>query len=215
MAKPSWISVDKSSDSGNGTVTVTVEAYTGSQMEASRSTGTLTFRAGNVTKTVTVTQSSAAESVTATTNTLKGTIDAAGGSFTISGKANTGNISLILNSGTTDILSAAPTVTVNGTEIPMAKSGNTYSATIPNGAYSQYSYTITGTVGENTSSSATRQMKYKIGGGSFSTSVITATQSSASVEFNVEPTTLTYLSDGTPVDEDTISVTSGTSWTIS
>lgn len=200
MAKPLWLSTSKNSGSGNDTVGVsTTNPFTG---RVARS-GVLTFRASGVEdKPVTVNQSGKPEFVTMQASAAVGK---AGGSVTVTGKSNSKSLTFSLGSGSLVLTipasySANSLTTNNGAEI----SGDP-------GATAEYDFSLTFTgIGENEAvNELTRQLTVTAEGAQ--SAVCLVTQASGDAALEVSPTTIELSWEGT---EQTLTVTSNTSWTI-
>lgn len=89
MAKPSWISISKTSGTGNGTSNVTAASHTG---RTKRSGSILSKTTGNASVTTPVEQAGANEFINASLGTVN--IAALGGTTIISGTSNCGNLKL-------------------------------------------------------------------------------------------------------------------------
>lgn len=202
MAKPSWLTVNPESGSGNSTLANTATAHTGRVAR----TGTVSVQGVGVTdaKTYAVTQSPLAEFVSFDDGD-NAAIAKAGGTLTLTGLTNSESLTFAL--GTGDIEVTLPTSytanggsTTNGADI----SGDP-------GADSQFAYSISLTIPENTSvSSKTKILTVTAEGGQ--AQQITITQAAGDATLTLSETAITIPQDGSAVS---VSVTSNTSWTVS
>lgn len=201
MAYASWVSPNKTSGSGNDTVSWTGSAHTG---RSSRTT-TATFSASGVeSKTLTIIQAGKTEFVDIDD---AGAVAKSGGTVTISGTSNSSKLTFSLT-GTNGIgltLPASYTANSVSTSNGAAISGDP-------GATQQYSFSITfSNVGANTGVSAlTSQLTVTDNAGN--TDTCTITQAAGDATLSISPTTITIPAAGTA---QSVTVTSNTSWTIS
>jgi len=202
MAYASWVEPNKTSGSGNDTVSWTGSAHTG---RTARQT-TATFSASGVdSKTLTIIQAGKTEFVEMS-NTA--TVSKTGGTVTISGTSNSSKLTFALT-GTDNIgLTLPSTYTANSvsTSNGAAISGDP-------GATQQFSFSITFTsIGENTSiSSLTSQLTVTDNAGH--TDTCTITQAAGDAYLTISPTTINLTAAG--VADNSVTVTSNTSWSIS
>ena len=201
MAYASWVEPNKTSGSGNDTVSWTGSVHTG---RSSRQT-TATFSASGVeSKTLTIIQSGATEFVDMDDTA---TVAKTGGTVTISGTSNSSKLTFALT-GTDNIgLTLPSTYTANSvsTSNGAAISGDP-------GATQQFAFSITFTnIGANTGTSAlTSQLTVTDNAGH--TDTCTITQAAGDATLSISPTTITIPAAGTA---QSVSVTSNTSWSIS
>lgn len=202
MAYASWVTPNKTSGSGNDTVSWTGSAHTG---RSSRTT-TATFSASGVeSKTLTIIQAGKAEFVDmADTATVAKT----GGSVTISGTSNSSKLTFSIT-GTDNI----------GLTLPASYLANSVSTsngaaiTGDPGATQEYTFSITFTnIGANTSvSTLTSQLTVTTNNGTTDTCSIQ--QAAGDATLSISPTTINLTAAG--VADNSVTVTSNTSWTIS
>jgi len=202
MAYASWVEPNKTSGSGNDTVSWTGSAHTG---RTARQT-TATFSASGVeSKVLTIIQAGKTEFVEMSDTA---TVSKTGGTVTISGTSNSSKLTFSLT-GTDNIgLTLPSTYTANSvsTSNGAAISGDP-------GATQQYSFSITFTsIGENTSiSSLSSQLTVTDNAGH--TDTCTITQAAGDAYLTISPTTINLTAAG--VADNSVTVTSNTSWSIS
>ena len=201
MAYASWVEPNKTSGSGNDTVSWTGSVHTG---RSSRTT-TATFSASGVeSKTLTIIQSGATEFVDlADTATVAKT----GGTVTISGTSNSSKLTFSLT-GTNGIgLTLPASYTANS-----VSTSNGAAITGDPGATQQYSFSITfSNIGANTGVSAlTSQITVTDNAGH--TDTCTVTQAAGDATLSISPSTITIPAAGTA---QSVTVTSNTSWSVS
>lgn len=201
MAYASWVTPNKTTGSGNDTVSWTGTSHTG---RTARST-TATFSASGVeSKTLTINQAGKTEfvSIDATASVSK-----SGGTVTISGTSNSSKLTFSLT-GTNGIgLTLPSTYTANS-----ASTSNGAAITGDPGAAQQYAFSITfSNIAENTSiSSLTSQVTVTANGAQ--TATCDVTQAAGDAYLTISPTTINLTAVGTAVS---VTVTSNTSWTVS
>ena len=202
MAYASWATPNKTSGSGNDTVSWTGSAHTG---RSSRTT-TATFSASGVeSKTLTIIQAGKTEFVDID-NTA--TVAKTGGTVTISGTSNSSKLTFALT-GTDNIgLTLPASYTANS-----VSTSNGASITGDPGATAQYSFSITFTnIGANASvSDLTAQLTVTDNAGH--TDTCTITQAAGDATLSISPTTINLTAAG--VADNSVTVTSNTSWSIS
>ena len=202
MASASWVEPNKTSGSGNDTVSWTGSAHTG---RTARQT-TATFSASGVeSQTLTIIQAGKTEFVSMDDTAA---VSKTGGTVTVSGTSNSSKLTFSLT-GTNGIgLTLPSTYTANSvsTSNGAAISGDP-------GATQQYSFSITFTsIGENTSiSSLTSQLTVTDNAGH--TDTCTITQAAGDAYLTISPTTINLTAAG--VADNSVTVTSNTSWGIS
>lgn len=197
MAKPTWVTTQPSSGSGNGTVQVSATAHTGRVQR----TGELTYKADGADDVVqSVTQKGKAEFVTVENVSAS----KAGGSVTVKGKSNSSKLTFAL--GTGDI-----TITLPNTYTAAGKSATNGTAINGDpGASAEFEFSLAVTVPANTTIAAkSRQITVTTAGGQSATSTISQAAGDAALE--VLPASITLEADGTAVE---VTVTSNTSWTV-
>ena len=202
MASASWVEPNKTSGSGNDTVSWTGSAHTG---RTARQT-TATFSASGVeSQTLTIIQAGKTEFVSMDDTAA---VSKTGGTVTVSGTSNSSKLTFSLT-GTNGIgLTLPSTYTANSvsTSNGAAISGDP-------GATQQSSFSITFTsIGENTSiSSLTSQLTVTDNAGH--TDTCTITQAAGDAYLTISPTTINLTAAG--VADNSVTVTSNTSWGIS
>lgn len=197
MAKPTWVTTQPSSGTGNGTVQVSATAHTGRVQR----TGELTYKADGADDVVqSVTQKGKAEFVTVENVSAS----KAGGSVTVKGKSNSSKLTFAL--GTGDI-----TITLPNTYTAAGKSATNGTAINGDpGASAEFEFSLAVTVPANTTIAAkSRQITVTTAGGQSATSTISQAAGDAALE--VLPASITLEADGTAVE---VTVTSNTSWTV-
>ena len=200
MAYASWVTPNKTSGSGNDTVSWTGSEHTG---RSSRTT-TATFSASGVdSKTLTIVQAGKSEFVTID---AAATVAKAGGSVTISGTSNSSKLTFSLT-GTNGIGLVLPTTYTAAS----VTTNNGAAITGDPGAAQQYAFSITfSNIGANTSISAlTSQLTVTPNSGTAATCEIT--QAAGDPTLSISPTTINLTAAGTAVS---VTVTSNTSWSI-
>lgn len=202
MAYASWVTPNKTSGSGNDTVSWTGSAHTG---RSSRTT-TATFSASGVeSKTLTIIQAGKTEFVSMDDTA---TVQKTGGTVTISGTSNSSKLTFSLT-GTDNIgLTLPSSYTANS-----VSTNNGSAITGDPGATQEYSFSITFTnIGSNTGTSAlTAQLSVTDNAGH--TDTCTITQAAGDATLSISPTTINLTAAG--VADNSVTVTSNTSWTIS
>ena len=201
MAYASWVTPNKTSGSGNDTVSWTGSAHTG---RSSRTT-TATFSASGVeSKTLTIIQAGKTEFVDLD-NTA--TVAKTGGTVTISGTSNSSKLTFSIT-GTDNIgLTLPSSYTANS-----VSTNNGASITGDPGATQEYSFSITFTsIGANSGTSAlTAQLTVTDNAGH--TDTCTITQAAGDATLSISPTTINLTAAG--VADNSVTVTSNTSWSI-
>lgn len=202
MAYASWVTPNKTSGSGNDTVSWSGSAHTGRN---SRQTSATFSASGVESKVLTIIQAGKTEFVTMddTATVAKG-----GGTVTISGTSNSSKLTFSLT-GTDQIgLTLPASYTANS-----VSTNNGAAITGDPGASQQYSFSITfANVGANTGISArTAQLTVTDNGGH--TDTCTITQAAGDATLSISPTTINLTAAG--VADNSVTVTSNTSWTIS
>ena len=202
MAYASWVTPSKTSGSGNDTVSWTGSAHTG---RSSRTT-TATFSASGVeSKTLTIIQAGKTEFVDVD-NTA--TVAKTGGTVTISGTSNSSKLTFSLT-GTDNIgLTLPASYTANS-----VSTSNGASITGDPGATQEYAFSITFTnIGANSGVTAlTAQLTVTDNAGH--TDTCTITQAAGDATLSISPTTINLTAAG--VADNSVTVTSNTSWSIS
>lgn len=199
MAAANWLDISPKSGSGNGSITVkTLNPFTG---RTQRQTTVTVKAAGVPDREVTVNQAGKAEFVTIESTK---SVAKSGGNVTITGTSNsakltfslgTGDLSFTLPAGYT----ANSVVTNNGSVI----------AGDP-GAAAEYAFAIELNIGANNGVTAlTKQIIVTANGAQSST--CTLTQSAGDPTLSVAPSTVNLNALG---DQESITVTSNTNWTV-
>ena len=202
MAYASWVNPDKVSGNGNDTVSWTGQSHTG---RSSRTT-TATFSASGVeSKTLTIIQAGKTEFVDMDDTA---TVAKTGGTVTISGTSNSSKLTFSLT-GTDNIgLTLPASYTANS-----VSTSNGASITGDPGATQQYAFSITFTgVGTNTGTSA-RTAQLTVTDNAGHTDTCTITQAAGDATLSISPTTINLTAAG--VADNSVTVTSNTSWSIS
>lgn len=201
MAYASWVTPNKTTGSGNDTVSWTGSEHTG---RTARQT-TATFSASGVeSKVLTIIQSGKTEFVTLDDTA---SVAKAGGTVTISGTSNSSKLTFSLT-GTNGIgLTLPASYTANS-----VSTSNGAAITGDPGASQQFAFSITFTnIGENTTVSAkTSQLTVTDNAGHTDTCAIT--QAAGDAYLTISPTEITIPAAGTA---QSVSVSSNTSWSIS
>ena len=202
MAYASWVTPNKTSGSGNDTVSWTGSAHTG---RSSRTT-TATFSASGVeSKTLTIIQAGKSEFVEMDDT---GTVAKAGGTVTISGTSNSSKLTFSLTgtNGIGLVLPASYTANSVSTNNGAAISGDP-------GATQQFAFSITfSNIPENaTIASLSSQLTVTDNAGH--TDTCTITQAAGDAYLTISPTTINLTAAG--VADNSVTVSSNTSWTIS
>ena len=201
MAYASWATPNKTSGSGNDTVSWSGAEHTG---RTARQT-TATFAASGVeSKVLTIIQSGKTEFVSMDDTA---SVAKAGGTVTISGTSNSSKLTFSLT-GTNGIGLVLPTTyTANS-----ATTNNGAAITGDPGASQQYTFSITfSNIDENTSiSSKVSQLTVTDNAGHTDTCEIT--QAAGDAYLTISPTSITIPAAGTA---QSVSVSSNTSWSIS
>lgn len=201
MAYASWVTPNKTSGSGNDTVSWTGATHTG----RSPRTTTATFSAsGTGPKTLTIIQAAAAEFVSMDDTA---TVAKAGGTLTISGVSNSSKLTFSLT-GTDGIgLTLPSTYTANGLSI-----NNGSAITGDPGAAQQFAFSITFTgIGEN-STTAAKVSQLTVTDNAGHTDTCEITQAAGDAYLTISPTEITIPAAGTA---QSVTVSSNTNWTIS
>lgn len=201
MAYASWATPNKTSGSGNDTVSWSGTEHTGRNARQT----TATFSASGVeSKVLTIIQSGKTEFVSMDDTA---SVAKAGGTVTISGTSNSSKLTFALT-GTNGIGLVLPT-TYKANSV---NTNNGAAITGDPGASQQYTFTITFTgIGENTTiNSKVSQLTVTDNNGNTDTCEIT--QAAGDAYLTISPTTITIPAAGTA---QSVTVTSNTSWSIS
>ncbi len=203
MAKPSWLTVNPASGSGNGTISNSAAAHTGRVAR----TGTVTVTASGVSPvTYDVTQSPLAEFV-AFDNGASMSAGKNGGTVTVTGTSNSSKLTFAWGDATADVNIPAQ-YTANG-----VTTDNGVAITGDPGAASQFAFSVAFTFPANTTvSDITRQLTVTPNSGSGDAATINIVQAAGDPTLSVSPASITIPQDGTA---QSVSVTSNTSWSVS
>lgn len=199
--KPSWLTTNPSTGSGNGTISNSASAHTGRVAR----TGTVTVTGVGVSTPATykVTQTPK-EEFASFNNGDSMSVDKVGGAVTISGKSNSAKLTFAWVGSSNVTLptsyTAAGATVNNGSNI----SGDP-------GATAQYDFSVKLTFPANsTVADIVRTLKVTASGGQ--SVQIAITQSAGDATLKVSPTDITIPQDGSAVS---VEVTSNTSWSVS
>ena len=201
MAYASWVEPNKTSGSGNDTVSWTGQVHTGRN---SRQT-TATFAASGVeSKTLTIIQSGKTEFVELADSA---SVAKAGGTVTIQGTSNSSKLTFALT-GTNGIGLVLPTTyTANS-----VSTNNGAAITGDPGATQQYTFSITfSNIGANSTVNA-KVSQLTVTDNAGNTDTCEITQAAGDAYLTISPTTITIPAAGTA---QSVSVSSNTSWSIS
>lgn len=144
MAKPTWISLSKSSGTGNDTVQVTAQAFTGRV----KRTGTITGKAvKGGSDSTTVEQTGKAEHITITSERMLN-VPATGQQVTLQGTSNSVALKVILS----DITTTVDSLKINGEKQEGWDGNKTINITGDPGATAEYNWEIILTISENKTS---------------------------------------------------------------
>ena len=201
MAYASWVEPNKTSGSGNDTVSWTGQVHTGRN---SRQT-TATFAASGVeSKTLTIIQSGKTEFVELADSA---SVAKAGGTVTIQGTSNSSKLTFALT-GTNGIGLVLPTTyTANS-----VSTNNGAAITGDPGATQQYTFSITfSNIGANSTVNA-KVSQLTVTDNAGNTDTCEITQAAGDAYLTISPTSITIPAAGTA---QSVSVSSNTSWSIS
>lgn len=203
MAKPSWLTVDPTSGSGDGTITNTGLEHTGRVLR----TGTVTVTGDGVagSKAYTVNQEPKPEFVELD-NGASMSVSKEGGKVKVAGKSNSNALSFAFvgEAGGASIAAsytAAGKSAANGSEIE----GDP-------GAVAQYNFEVEVTVPENTTVDAVSRT-VKVSNGGVVAAQIVLNQTAGDAFLNLDKETITLPWEGTPAQ--VVNVDSNTSWNVS
>lgn len=172
MAKPSWITLSKSSGTGNDSVNVTAAAYTGREKRSGMITANAT---GGGSDTSTVEQAGAAEFIRVIS--LTKSVNSSGGTVDFTGTSNCKDLKVVVV-GTSDIKTAGYSLEVDGE--PAGSWDGSGDIQVPDdpGASAQYDFTLHVTLSENRSESAVKLLLYLTNAnGDVESEVLTVSQS--------------------------------------
>lgn len=204
MAYASWLTPNKTSGTGNDTISFSATEFTGRQARTTEVTFTTTS-GGTVTATLDVTQTAAGNILTAAN---PATVPAAGGTSTITGTSNSSKLKVDL-SGTGFTVSKIEVQT--SAEGPWTEITSDEAIDGDPGALATYNFRITVTVTKNdTVSSRSAEVTITPGEGTAKEVTITQTAGSATLSLNKE--SITIPAAGTA---QSVEVTSNTSWSVS
>ena len=203
MAKPSWLTVDPTSGSGDGTITNTGLEHTGRVLR----TGTVTVTGDGVagSKAYTVNQEPKPEFVELD-NGASMSVSKEGGNVKVAGKSNSNALSFAFvgEAGGASIAAsytAAGKSAANGSEIE----GDP-------GAVAQYNFEVEVTVPENTTVDAVSRTVKVSNGGAVAAQIV-LNQTAGDAFLNLDKETITLPWEGTPAQ--VVNVDSNTSWNVS
>ncbi len=206
MAKPTWVQVNKSSGTGNGTIAVSASAHTGRKER----TGTLTVTNQNGSKpnkTISIKQSAKATFVSVNPVAEQ---PVTGGIVTITGKSNCYSLEFMVENGNTVLFPNK--ISINGgaevnytgqMDVPMP---------IPNdpGGANEYTWSMKITLPEN--KKARKDGWYVlVRESNVESTSVTISQAAAASSLSLNPTSLTLVTAGTAQN---VAVTSNDSWTV-
>lgn len=202
MAKPSWLSINPSTGSGNGTIANSAPAHTGRIAR----TGTVTVTGNGVASPVTykVTQTAKAE-FAAFSNGPEMAAAKTAGKVTVTGKSNSTKLTFAFVGENYEVeLPAKYTAAGKATDNGVAITGDP-------GATAQYDFSVELSLPLNdTIEEVERTLSVTANGGQASQIVIK--QAAGDARLAVEPTEITIPQDGSAVS---VQVTANTSWTVS
>lgn len=201
MAYASWASPNKTTGSGNDTVSWSASVHTG----RSARTTTATFSASGVeSKTLTITQSGKTEFVDIQDTAA---VSKTGGSVTITGTSNSSKLTFSLT-GTNGIGLTLPASYLANS----VSTNNGVAITGDPGATQEYTFSITFTnIGENTTiSSLVSQLTVTTNNNTTDTCDIT--QAAGDAYLTISPASITIPAAGTA---QSVTVSSNTSWSVS
>lgn len=202
MAKPSWLTTDPNSGSGNGSISNTASVHTGREVR----TGTVTVTASGVAepKTYTVTQKSKPEFVSFDDG-VEMSAPKEGGALPVQGKSNSKALTYSWVGSVEDVEIPAQ-YKANG-----ASTNNGAAISGDPGATAEYTSLIELTLpANNTVGEVQRTLKVATQGGQ--TAQIVIKQAAGDAFLNVTPAEITLEADGSAVS---VTVTSNTTWTVS
>lgn len=141
MAKPTWISLSKSSGTGNDTVQVTAAAFTGRIKRTGTITGTATKGGSDST---TVEQTGKAEHITVTSESMI-SVPATGQKVTLQGTSNSAALKVVLS----DVTATVDSLKINGEAQEDWDGNESINITGDPGASAEYTWEIILTISEN------------------------------------------------------------------
>lgn len=203
MAKPSWLTVDPTSGSGDGTISNTGSQHTGRVLR----TGTVTVSAEGVpgSKTYTVNQEPKPEFVSFD-NGATMSVSKDGGSVKVAGKSNSKKLNFAFVGGASGATLATPYTaagksTANDAEIE----GDP-------GAAAQYNFEVTITVPKNETVEVIARTLSVTNGDAVSAQIV-LNQTAGDAFLNLDKEAITLPWEGTPAQ--VVNVDSNTSWSVS
>lgn len=202
MAKPSWLLIDPSSGSGNGTISNSASAHTG--RVARTGVVTVTGVGVDTPATYNVTQSPKEEFVSFD-NGVEMSAPKSGGAVTVTGKTNSSKLTFSWN-GTVTEVTIPDSYTANGSS---ANNGEAIAG--DPGATAEFAFSLALTFPANTEVEEVQRILIVEAGGGQSKQ-ITIKQAAGDATLTVEPTEITIPQDGSA---QTVQVTSNTTWTVS
>ena len=203
MAKPSWLTVDPTSGSGDGTITNTGLEHTGRVLR----TGTVTVTGDGVagSKAYTVNQEPKPEFVELD-NGASMSVSKEGGAVKVTGKSNSKALSFAFVGGA-DGAEIAASYTAAGKS---AENGSEIEG--DPGAAAQYNFEVEVTVPENTTVDAVARTVKVSNGGAVAAQIV-LNQTAGDAFLNLDKETVTLPWEGTPAQ--VVNVDSNTSWSVS
>lgn len=202
MAKPTWLSINPSTGSGNGTIANSASAHTGRIAR----TGTVTVTGNGVATPVTykVTQTAKAE-FAAFSNGPEMAAAKTAGKVTVTGKSNSTKLTFAFVGDSVDVdLPVKYTAAGKSTDNGVAITGDP-------GATAQYDFSIELSLPLNdTIEEVERTISVTANGGQASQIVIK--QAAGDARLSITPTEITIPQDGSAVS---VEVAANTSWTVS
>lgn len=202
MAKASWLKVDPSTGSGNGTIANSAAAHTG--RVARKTTVTVTGVGVAAPETYEVTQEAKAE-FASFDNGAEMSAPKTAGAVTVTGKSNSSKLTFEFNGESHDV-EIPSKYQANGVE---TKNGEAIEG--DPGADAEYAFSVELDFPMNdTVDEVVRTLKVTGNGGQ--AAQIAIKQAAGDARLSVSPKTITLKQDGTAVS---VQVTSNTSWTVS
>ncbi len=203
MAKPSWLTVDPTSGSGDGTITNTGLEHTGRVLRS----GTVTVTGDGVagSKSYTVNQEPKPEFVELD-NGASMSVPKEGGVVKVTGKSNSKALSFAFV-GEADSAEIAASYTAAGKS---AANGSEIEG--DPGAAAQYNFEVEVTVPENTTVDAVARTVKVSNGGAVAAQIV-LNQTAGDAFLNLDKETITLPWEGTPAQ--VVNVDSNTSWNVS
>ena len=200
MAKPAWITVNPSSGTGNGTITLTASAFTGRV---------------NRTGTVTVTTAGGKSATVACTQTARALFVTPGANTNVAAAATTSTLTFITNAKAFK-LNPGTGVTIGSVKannVAVTASSGIYTPASDPGATAQYSVEVVINFSANDTLKAVNKTIELVDSETATIKgTATCVQAAAASRVSVDPTSLTFATAG---EGKTFSVSSNDSWTVS